>query len=301
MNRPLLLLLIALFACIAFSSGALADGITPIGSKPSASGGIIEIQRETWLGPDILHRDIVIDTRIVPDPVAAANRLSGTENQASLNCQSTPNQPEAVVAQYCLNAWSWSPSAMPVHVSYNPTDPGGVAVPSAVGPIENAVQQWSSVTPNFQYVYDGSTTLRPTACGSEANADGVNTIAWVDGIDNSPGILAQTCTVRTADGHLLEFDMQINSQIPWSIDDPTPPGMYDLYSNVLHELGHGAGIAHSQYASSDMWSSLASATEKRTLTPDDAAALLANYRAALQVPLASHNAFRVMVPGIMHD
>jgi len=296
MNRRYLLALIAIVACVTFSTGALADGITPIGSTPAPSNGsIIDVTRITQQGTNFVRRDIMIDTNVVADPQAAADQVAGTEGQTSPTCFATPDQSE-VVAQYCLNSWSWPAGTMPVKVKYNPVDPGGASVPSALGPIQNAIQQWSSVTPNFTYLFDGTTTAGPTACDSDSNADGINTIAWVDGINGVKGILAQTCTVRNPDGALVEFDMQINSNIPWSIGDPTPPNTYDLYSNVLHEMGHGAGLAHSQYPNAVMYASLNSATEKRSLTPDDMDALDAKYGS---IPAAGP--YRVVAPGIIRD
>jgi hypothetical protein len=305
MNRRLLLVLIALCTCISLTSGALAEGITPIGQPaPGGNGNIVEVTRYTWLGTNIVRHDILIDTAIAGDPQTAANYVTGPEPQASLNCQATSDQPE-VVAQFCLNSWSWPESAMPVRVKYNPVDPAGLDVPSAIGPIQNAIEQWSSVTPNFSYVFDGTTTARPTACDTDASVDGINTIAWVDGIAGVKGILAQTCTVRTPEGALQGFDMEISSNIPWSIDTPTPPKTYDLYSNMLHEMGHGAGLAQSQYSSAVMYSSLNSATEKRTLTPDDIAALEAKYGDSTQegnpVVVGPHDAYKLNVPGIIHD
>lgn len=296
MNRRLLLALVTIVSCFGLSSGALAGGITPIGDLPSTpTGPIVEVTRFTRQGDNVLRRDILIDTSIAGDPQAVADQLTQNEAPAPVTCATTPTQSE-VVAQYCLNSWSWPESSMPVHVKYNPLGPDGTTVPSALGPIENAIQQWSSVTSNFKYVYDGATSRRPTTCESESNADGVNTIAWVDGIGGTYGILAQTCTVTNPAGALVEFDLEINTNVPWSIDNPTPPGKYDLYSNMLHELGHGAGIAHSQYASAVMWSSLNTATEKRTLTADDIAALQAKYGGALQ-----SGQYRVNVPGLIHD
>ncbi|HKS92494.1 MAG TPA: matrixin family metalloprotease [Tepidiformaceae bacterium] len=294
MNRRYLLALIAIIACVAFSTGALADSITPVGAPTGTSNGsIVDVTRYSLQGSNVVRRDIMVDTRIAADPQAAADQVAGTANDTP-TCVATADQGQAV-AQYCLNSWTWPAGAMPVRVKYNPVDPGGVDVPSALGPIQNAIQQWSSVTPNFTYLYDGTTTARPTACDSQSDADGINTIAWVDGINGVKGILAQTCTVRDTSGALVEFDMQINSNIPWSIADPTPIHSYDLYSNILHEMGHGAGLAHSQYANAVMYASLNSATEKRTLTADDTAALLAKYGGA------QAGAYRAVAPDIGRD
>jgi hypothetical protein len=283
MMRRWLIPVLAAVMCLAFMQGAAADGITPVGSQDSgASGAVVDIVRITPAGENVLRRDILVDTTQVEDPEAAADQVAGVpESQAGPNCQSTPQQDE-VVAEYCLNVWAWPSTAMPVRVKYNPDDPGGAAVPSAIEPIQNAIEQWSSVTQNFKYLFDGTTTARPTACDDQSNADGINTIAWVDGIGGVNGILAQTCTVRQPDGALVEFDMQLNANMAWSIDTPTPSQTYDLYSNILHEMGHGAGIAHSQYPSAVMFQSLNPATEKRTLTPDDEAALKAKYDAPAQ-------------------
>jgi hypothetical protein len=237
----------------------------------------------------------MVDTTLAGDAEVAADQLVAPESQTAPTCVSTPQSAD-VVAEYCLNDWSWPTTDMPVRVKYNPTDPGGADVPSAIDPIQNSIQQWSSVTPNFSYLFDGTTTARPTACEDQSNADGINTIGWVDGIGGVNGILAQTCTVRTPEGVLVEFDMELNAKMAFSIDTPTPPRSYDLYSNMLHEMGHGAGIAHSQYVGAVMFQSLDLATEKRQLTADDIDALKAKYEAA-----GASDAYHVIIPDLARD
>jgi hypothetical protein len=293
--RRFVIALSAALLGLTFATGALADGITPVGTPPPAPGSIVDVVRYTAAGGHIVRHDIMVDTSIVADPEFAADQVVGAAAQTSPTCASTP-QPQGAVAEYCLNSWSWPAAAMPIRVKYNPVDPGGSDVVSIVAPLQAAIDAWSAVTPNFSYLFDGVTTARPTACEDESNADGINAVAWVDGIGGVNGILAQTCTVRTPDGALVEFDLEINAKMAWSVDTPTPPKTYDLYSNLLHELGHGAGLAHSQYPSAVMFQSLNAATEKRALTPDDIAGLEAKYNASGQ-----GGAYHVIIPGLIRD
>lgn len=294
MRRLLFWTVLAVIA-LSTATGALADGVTPIGSPSPAAGAVIDIVRYTAAGEFIVRHDILVDTSIAPDPDAAADQVVASQADTSVTCVDT-SDPADAVAQYCLNSWAWPASAMPIRIRYNPEAPAGQTVVSAIGPIQNAVEQWSSVTPNFTYLFDGTTTARPTLCDDNSNIDGLNTVAWVAQIGDTPGILGQTCTARTPDGALAEFDMQISTQVPWSIDQPTPHRTYDLYSNLLHEFGHGAGIAHSQSPNAVMYFSLNTATEKRQLRPDDIAALQAKYGTPAQ-----SGAYRVTIPGLIRD
>lgn len=73
----------------------------------------------------------------------------------------------------------------------------------------------------------------------------------------------------------------------------TPPAEWDLYSTVLHELGHGLGLGHG-LPSSVMSSTLAPGTQRRALTEDDLAGLRALYG-------EPDFAYRMTAPGAARD
>ena len=204
---------------------------------------------------------------------------------------------------------------MPISVSYNATLES--PRPSLAAPIQNAVDQWSSATPStFRFVYAGTTSAHTGACDGDGVPDGVNTIAYVTTLQ--PGILGQTCTLTAEDSGssqavLFEFDMQLNWTIDWG-GQTVKPGQYDVFSTILHEMGHAAGLAHScplnspKCTASDiasvMYASLKQGVEKRTLTQDDMDGLRALYPGGpppMPTPPPFNRLFGIRVASVSHD
>ena len=275
-----------------------AGGATP------ATPSVLEEVRYTRAGPYLVEHRILVDTSVVSDPAAVADQVAGVTANAG-----------GVSAQYVVNAWKWPESAMPVKVSYNPSLQA--PRPSLAAPIQNAVDQWSSVTPaTFQFEYAGTTSATTGACDGAGVPDGINTIAYVTTLQK--GILGQTCTLTmtdslTGDVTLFEFDMQLNWTIDWG-GQTTLPGQYDVFSTILHEMGHAAGLAHPCFLNSPactatdiasvMYPSLKLGVEKRSLTQDDMDGLRAQYPGGPS-PLPTvppfNRLFDIRVAAVSHD
>lgn len=84
----------------------------------------------------------------------------------------------------------------------------------------------------------------------------------------------------------LGGDLHFDTGRIW-VDDPNAianTGRYDIYSVVLHEIGHTLGLGHSSVPGSVMAASYAGA--RRTLTPDDIAGIQAIYGLPIPLPPA---------------
>ncbi len=186
-----------------------------------------------------------------------------------------------VSAQYFVNAHRWDAGAMPVSVRYNsagqPADYGLAQV------LQQSLGAWNAVSPtSFSFSWAGSGTGPVGACGDTINLDGQNTVKF----ETLPGVvLGQTCTVWNSNqgpnAKLVEFDMQLDDDAyTWSSAATTPAGKYDIYSTVLHELGHAAGLGHSAESSAVMFATIGGGVQRRALTADDTAGLQAAYPGA---------------------
>jgi len=185
---------------------------------------------------------------------------------------------EVETSYFVVNAHRWAPSAMPVPVTFNSAD----AIPGHDMPaiLQQAIQTWNGATPStFSFVWQGSSAGLTGTCNFAANLDGLNTVKFVN--DLPPGVLGQTCTVWPAGSGsntpLVEFDMEMDITANWTSGPTTPAGHYDLPSTILHELGHAAGLGHSNQNSAVMYFSLTNGTQKRSLAADDIAGLNSAY------------------------
>lgn len=196
--------------------------------------------------------------------------------------------PGSVSAQYTVNKHRWAPGSMPISVSYNSSGaPEGI---DAAPLIEDAVTRWNAVSPGtFAFAWNGTSTGGTGSCGTSVQRDGANTVKFVD--DLPAGTLGQTCTVWSvsagASAPLVEFDMELSSTVQWSTAETTPGNRYDLWSTVLHEVGHAAGLGHTNDGTAVMYASLKAGTQKRSLTADDREGLLAAYPGAVPTPSPS--------------
>jgi len=183
-----------------------------------------------------------------------------------------------VSAQYVVNAHRWAASSMPISVRFNPA--GQPADYGMAAIIQNATNTWNAVTPStFSYGWDGTSSGGVGSCGDAIDTDGQNTIKF----EPLTGVtLGRTCTVWSVsqgpNAKLVEFDMELDSDADtWSTANPPPAGKYDLASTVLHELGHAAGLGHSNDAAAVMFPTLKNGTSKRALTADDIAGMQSAY------------------------
>lgn len=192
------------------------------------------------------------------------------------------DSPGAVTAQYTVNKHRWAAASMPITVAYNASGaPEGI---DAAPLIQDALAKWNAVAPQaFSFTWAGTSTGTAGSCRASVQRDGVNTVTFAD--DLPFGTLGQTCTVWSVSGGatapLVEFDMELSSKVQWSIAETTPANHYDLWSTVLHEMGHAAGLGHTQDTSAVMYASLKAGTQRRALTDDDVLGLEAAYRRIL--------------------
>lgn len=126
--------------------------------------------------------------------------------------------------------------------------------------------------------------------------DGRNTVSvnrrWGPDPYHLPGVLAITVVTTDADtGALLDADVEFNARAPgnplgYPFGDGAPSwGVADLPTVLLHELGHVAGLAHSDRADAVMAAGTGDVErQRRALTPDDARGVCASYPASASRP-----------------
>ena len=126
--------------------------------------------------------------------------------------------------------------------------------------------------------------------------DGRNTVSvnrrWGPDPYHLPGVIAITVVTTDANtGALLDADVEFNARAPdnplgYPFGDGAPAwGVADLPTVLLHELGHVAGLAHSDRADAVMAAGTGDVErQRRALTPDDARGVCASYPASASRP-----------------
>ena len=130
-----------------------------------------------------------------------------------------------------------------VEIKYNPyNEPvAGSAI------LSNVMDVWNGVpTSNFAFTM-GSTNVCPSLvkeCGSENDQE--NGFGWVE--IKQPHTLGVTYYDTDLPGE-IDIVLSTNKRISWNTDGTN----YDVFTVVLHELGHGLGLGHSEVSAAVMY------------------------------------------------
>jgi len=180
---------------------------------------------------------------------------------------------------------------LPVTVELLPLPP--TWPPAMVEAVGRAVKKWDRVPGSalrFEFVVPGAgADFDPDWRSRYRAEDGRNTIEFVlEGWDEfwSPNVLARTEPHLAPDGRIKEADIFLNAvNFRWIVFEEE--GLFsllvdnrwaDVEAVVTHEMGHVAGLGHSQHSWASMWDLVGLAdTRARHLTSDDRDGLRALY------------------------
>lgn len=87
-----------------------------------------------------------------------------------------------------------------------------------------------------------------------------------------------TLTFNAETGEVFDVDVELTSQVSFSLGEAPSPDGYDLTAVLTHEAGHFLGLAHSPIPEAVMWPSYTpGTTTQRTLATDDQLGVCAIY------------------------
>jgi hypothetical protein len=147
---------------------------------------------------------------------------------------------------------------------------------TAYDAIDRAVEEYNSK------LGGGREILKIVARGAEGSAeprkDGTSMIYWFDTWDaNRPTEQART-TIYWSGVQIFEADIRINAQnFSLNLDAVGSFSNLDLESLLVHELGHGLGLAHNSSSGSVMNFSLNEGQDRRNLNAVDLSSLHCEY------------------------
>jgi hypothetical protein len=156
-----------------------------------------------------------------------------------------------------------------------------------VAMIDDALNVWAAVSgfTNLGMVADGDVNFGASEAAGGHLGD-IRIAAWE--YTSSASVLAHAFQPGTVNefgpGGTLAGDLHIDVNRTW-VDDPTDTTSdndFDLFTVVLHELGHSLGLGHSTVSGSVMESNYEGA--RRSLSADDIAGIQALYGPAQSTP-----------------
>jgi len=116
--------------------------------------------------------------------------------------------------------------------------------------LSNVMTTWNNVDANFTFTSSGTTDTCPSLvkeCPLPADDDGENGFGWLE--IKQPHTLGVTYWDLSASE--IDIVLSTNKRISWNTDGTN----YDVFTVVLHELGHGLGLGHSEVSAAVMYAS----------------------------------------------
>jgi hypothetical protein len=173
------------------------------------------------------------------------------------------------------NVWPGTHPRVPFYISTNLQGhiPYDGTFEDAVTAILNATNEWNTHGGSeLQFVYMGTTNLATTA------DDGVNVVHFKAGSSPHGAGNKAFCYYWETQDAFRGFDVELyeatgvqNIHVNYSIKATPLPWDTDVWSLVLHELGHALGLDHSQVAGTVMDTSCGNGCARRFLYADDIA------------------------------
>ena len=149
-----------------------------------------------------------------------------------------------------------------IHYSINTDGHHGLNAADVESAIVQASNAWKQG--QLEFIHDGETKK------TEADySDNVQSVVFKNNWTEDPDVLALTYTWATADGQIVHFDMEINTDDhDWSTTGEL--NKQDLTNAIAHEFGHALGLDHSTDLEATMAPNAAPGeTIKRDLAQDD--------------------------------
>jgi len=152
--------------------------------------------------------------------------------------------------------------------------------------LPRAAERWSDAPcgPSLRFVVAPEVAQDDGLVVDRRNTVSVNR-RWTPDPYHLPGVIAITVlTTDVATGALLDADVEFDARSPdnplgYTFGDGAPAwGVADLPTVLLHELGHVAGLSHSERDDAVMAAGTGDVErQRRALTPDDARGVCASY------------------------
>ena len=106
--------------------------------------------------------------------------------------------------------------------------------------------------------WDGVTTAQISSqfvgftLGGPSSGDSTTVIGFQNRPDLDRTLGATSFMIDSTTGAIVESDIFFNAAFPWSVSAQGDPGMFDLQSIALHEIGHLHGLAHSALGETEL-------------------------------------------------
>lgn len=222
-------------------------------------------------------------------------------------------RPGPAIAQLTEGAIGrWAEADLPIPVTYAfETDS---ATTSMLGAGLWGMSRWAALAGHtFRFALTGAAAKQPEPLGCTSGRK-VNDINDISFRPLPTRLLGSTCVFTYRQGdidgnkRIGEFDLEMSTAVNFSWKDTTPPDAYDVYTVMLHELGHALGLGHTTATTALMYESTAPGVQHRDLSPEDELAIRSLYPVGPKPPAAGpmpklppEKATRLRLPLITFD
>ena len=271
---------------------AIGAGLGLRGAQPTEAQGPPEFSlppQAVEVAPGVFFLGTAVDNGRVVEGIALAHHRDGHNKGGGDDPTPTPEptpppDPDPAGTDASCYSFIWSDGATWAAAEpylLNPANGSGLSASAVTVNFATALGNWDSEV--AAAIFGGQDTAGTIDGADGRSPDGKNEAYFARIVGpGARGTIAFTIVWRILGGPIIEWDQVYNERFDWSVGDPAASDAMDFLNIAAHEVGHAAGMGHTDTVASCEYETMyptASNGEimKRTLEAGDKAGIAALY------------------------